>query len=165
MEDAALVGVLHGAGELFEHDRSLPRRERPLGDAVGEGAALDQFHFEEPLALVFAGARDADDVGMVELRGGLGLGGEAAAFIGRGEQAAADEFEGAGTIQSAMNGLIDHAHAAPGDFAEERVVLEFAQRVHGSVLTPALTGAGACDCMEAIFFSLFPSSLPRNRAV
>ena len=73
MQDAVLVGVVHGAGDV--------EQAGDLGAGVaagvpGQRGPLDELHREVLLALVLADLVDRHDVGVVEVRRRLGLGAE-----------------------------------------------------------------------------------------
>src|SRR6516165_979903 len=61
VKDAALVGVGHGAGELF-HQRGGLRGLRVLGDDVAQAAAVDVFHRIVGTAVVLADLVDLRDI-------------------------------------------------------------------------------------------------------
>ena len=66
MQDALLVHVVQtGRRGQRRRDRGLDRHAR--GAPVGERAAGEQLHHEQPKSLVLAVVVDRDDVGMVEL--------------------------------------------------------------------------------------------------
>src|SRR5690606_15827361 len=154
----------------------------PLGVAVEGEGALDEFHREpgEPLpgdgievqpALV-----DGGDAGVAEAGEGLGLVGEAA-FGGAGGRAgsqtrggprgepAAQELEGDGASGLLLLGLVDDAHAAGADLADQAVasdasgeaapvvdprvggVPEARGRTRGEVLEVVAEGLGHALCV------------------
>ena len=64
---------------------------------------------------------DHDDVRVLELRGSGGLGGEPPAIGAARQGAVQDEFDGDGAVEARLPRLVDDAHAAAGDFAEDFV--------------------------------------------
>ena len=78
------------------------------------------------LALVLADLVDRHDARMVEVRGGLGLDVEPLDVGLGGELAGEDHLERDGAVEAHLPGLVDDAHAAAGDLADELVVAEVA---------------------------------------
>jgi hypothetical protein len=64
---------------------------------------------------------DLDDVGVVELGDGLGLGQEAGGGFAAGVGACQDHLEGDGAVEPDLAGLVDHAHAAAPQLVHDLV--------------------------------------------
>ena len=77
---------------------------------------------EHAAVLAFADLMDRADMGVVEDRGGLGLVDEALAGLGVVGEIDGQELEGDGAAQLEVVGLVDDAHAAPADLAEDAVL-------------------------------------------
>ena len=78
------------------------------------------------LALVLADLVDRHDARVVEVGGGLGLGVEPPDVGLVGELAGEDHLERDGPVEADLPGLVDDAHAAAGDLADDLVVAEVA---------------------------------------
>ena len=63
--------------------------------------------------------------------GGLGLGLETADQLGRGQVAGQDHLYGHGAIEPFLPRLVDHAHAAPADLADQFVRAEIPRQFAG----------------------------------
>ena len=124
-----LMGVLHRLGDLDNQGGRLARRERTLGDSLGQTLALDKAHAEVMLALVLANLEDGDNAGMVQVGGGLGLEVEALDLGLARQVAREDHLEGDGPVEFDLPGFVDDAHAAAGDLALKFVVAEIADDV------------------------------------
>ncbi len=118
MDDALLVGVLDGAGHLFEQMGGLAGRR---AGGVAEAAAGDELHGEERPAVDLANLVDLDDAGVLQPGCGLGLAAEALPFGGAGKDVAADHLEGDDTVEGQLAGPVDDAHAAGAQFVEQFV--------------------------------------------
>ena len=67
---------------------------------------------------------DLDDVGVLELGDGLGLGQEPGGGLGAGVLAGQDHLQGDGAVEPDLAGLVDHAHAAAAELAQDLVAGE-----------------------------------------
>ena len=74
MDDAALVGHLHGARQRLHELGSRPRIRRALADPLVEAASLDILERKERPAFVLAGLENLHDIGMKQLGDGFRLG-------------------------------------------------------------------------------------------
>ena len=122
VDDAPVVGVLHRVADP-RHQAHTGGRGRGL--AVGvlvQGQAADELHGEERLAVVGeAGLVDLRDAGVVQPGQDLGLVGEALEQ-GGGGQAGADDLEGHRAARVVLLCLVDGAHAAFAEQAEDAIV-------------------------------------------
>jgi hypothetical protein len=78
------------------------------------------------LTRVLADLVDRHDPGVIEVGCRLGLGVEPLDVAVVGELTGDDHLEGDGAIEADLAGVEDHAHAAPGDLADDLVVAEIA---------------------------------------
>lgn len=85
-------------------------------------------------ALVLADLVDGDDVRVVEVGGGLGLGAEALDLGVAGEAAGENHLEGDGAVEADLPCPPHHAHAAARDFLEQLVVAEVTDLLAGGEL-------------------------------
>ncbi len=128
MEDAALVGVVHGAGQRDQQfGGAAGIVQVAVGNETGKTAAFEQPHAEVLDAVVLTDFIERHDVGVVQVGGGLRLDAEPLDEFGRGQAAGQDHLEGDKTVQTDLPGLVDHAHGAAGDFLDQFVIAEIAQ--------------------------------------
>ena len=95
-----------------------------LVDDGGQAAAVDELHGVVVDPLVAADAEDRHDVGVVQLRGRLGLDLEPLALLGVDRRREREDLQGDPAAQRDLLGLVDDAHAPPPDLAEDAVVAE-----------------------------------------
>ncbi len=93
-------------------------------DDGGQAAAVDELHGVVVDPLLAAHSEDRHDVGMVQLRGRLGLDLEPLAPLGVDRRREREDLQGDPAAQGDLLGLIDHAHAPPPDLADDGVVAE-----------------------------------------
>ena len=132
MNDALLVGVIHGLAGLDEEAQALLGRE-PLAIAVvGEGQAPHELHDEVgPSRLGGAGVEDAGDARVVHEGEGLALGLEAGHHFLR-LHAQLDDLEGhPARHRLHLLGQVDDAHAALAQHLEEPVGADALQDLGG----------------------------------
>ena len=120
--DAGGVGGLEAAagGEELAQDLApahRPRQLRRVAEPAGQGLAANQLHRDEQPAVVGAGLVDLDDVGMRDLRQGLGLAQQALVALDLG--AAAHELERDLAVELVVVGGVDLAHRAGAEWLEQ----------------------------------------------
>ena len=128
VQDAALVGEVDGSGHGFDQTGGGLRSKDCLADYLGEAAALDELHAEIMLAVLGADLVDGQDVRVIEVGGGLGLGAKAAHVGGRSQVPRQNHFERHVAAQADLPRLEDDAHAAAGDLLAQFVVAQDAHR-------------------------------------
>ena len=116
MEDAVVMGVLQCGGDFPQQSCGFTGLHRVFADALFEAFARDVFHAEPGHAFGFPDVEDADDGGMVQPRGSLGLAVETAAFLGTGEAGAEQDFDGDDAVERGLSRAVDHAHSTAADF-------------------------------------------------
>ena len=84
---------------------------------------------------------DLDDVGVLEPGDRLGLGEEAGGGLGRGVGAGQDHLQGAGAVEPDLAGLVDDAHAAAAQLAQDLVAGDGGGRA-AAPLRRGVVGAG-----------------------
>ena len=148
VDDALLVGVVHGAADGDEEGEALAEVEVVLLAVLGDGAAFDHLHDEVGGADVrLAGIEDAGDVGMLHDGEGALLDGEAAEDVCGGDTGF-DDLDG----DDAVDGLdllcaIDDAEAAFAELVEKAVAVADPAVVAGEGLhVGARLGGGAHGC-------------------
>jgi hypothetical protein len=121
VDDALLMGVVHGPGERLDQDRRLRSRGRLTAGGLGQAAAVDQLHREVRQAVVFADFVDLNNVGMVQTGHRFRLGLEAGADLCGRVLARQDHLERNEPIQATLPGLVHHGHAAVAQFPQDLV--------------------------------------------
>src|SRR5678815_5685966 len=117
MDDAGDARGFEADRDLVDKDLGLGKLEAALAaQLVGEVVAAQALHREErDGACGGANLEDANDVGAVEARGGLGLAQEALEMDRLGEDARVEELDGTLAAIGGGVGLVDLAHAAAAD--------------------------------------------------
>ncbi|MEZ6104793.1 MAG: hypothetical protein R3B96_01430 [Pirellulaceae bacterium] len=122
---SGVMGDLHGNGRVTDKSRCFLVPERPISlDAIRQAFAVDQCHRVEVLAGGFANIVYSDDAWMIELRGRLGFGVEAAHLLSVGEFGRTDSLERHDPIEFGLPRFVDDTHAALGDLLQDLVVAE-----------------------------------------
>ena len=98
---------------------------------LGEGLAVDELHGVVVHAALAAHRVNRDNVRVVELGGGEGLGLESAELgrVHRGRER--KDLEGHTAMERDLLGLVNHAHTAPADFADDPEVAQISQDLAG----------------------------------
>jgi hypothetical protein len=127
VQDAALMGVMHRP----RHRGDELDRRTLLGevlDAPRQRTAVDQFHAEEGLAVLFADLVNGHDVGVIEVGCLFRLGAKPLPVRRRSEVASQDHLQGHDAVEADLPSLVDNAHAAAGDLFEQLVIAEGSSR-------------------------------------
>src|SRR5438128_2836450 len=126
MENAALVGMMDGAGHRGEQPRGAALIAAEALEVIGEAAAFEQLHAEEGGASEIADVVDRHDVGMIEIGRLFSLVAEALDLLRRGTRTGQNHLQGDDAIETLLPRFVDDAHAAALDLVEELVVAEVA---------------------------------------
>jgi hypothetical protein len=89
---------------------------------LSEHLAVNVFHHDELLPIVFGNIIDRADVGMIQRGGSTGFLEESRLFIRCGAEMMGEEFERNIAVQLRAMGLIDDAHATFAKFLKDIVV-------------------------------------------
>ena len=100
-----------------------PQSPQLLQDGV-QAHAGDELHDVVVMAVVPAHAEDRDDVGVVQPRRGPRLPLEPQHLLGVGQGRIGQDLQRHAPAERLLLGLVDHAHAAPADLAEDAVVAQ-----------------------------------------
>ena len=95
-----------------------------LGDDLGQAAALDELHGVERHAPLAADGVDRHDVGVVQAGGGLGLELEPLQLLGVQRRGQRQDLQRHPAVERELLGLVDDAHAAPADLAEDAEIAQ-----------------------------------------
>jgi hypothetical protein len=122
VNDALLMGMLHGLTEVKEKLEPLAWRQPVVVAVLGDGHALDQLHDEvRPAAGGFASVVNLGDIGMIHQRQRLPLGFKARDHLTR-VHAGFEDLEGNLTADRLLLlGDEDQAHAAFADLFHQTV--------------------------------------------
>ncbi len=132
MNDAFVMGVSQGAGDLGDQPRRELRAQGALGSQhLLQRYPLDIFHDDEKSAPVLVDVEDRDDVFVLQARDDLGLLLEPPAELGVSGQFAREHFDGDDSIERFLPGAINDAHAAAAQLGEDFVASVDDQWPHG----------------------------------
>ncbi len=122
VEDAFVMGMLDGVADGQEQGEAVAEGEAAIGAVGGDGGTVDPLHDQEgPAALGAAGFEHGGDVGVVHHGQGLALDFKAGDPLA-GVHAGLDEFESdVAAYGLLLLGVVDDAHAAAADFADELI--------------------------------------------
>jgi len=95
-----------------------------LLDKSGQGLSLDELHGVEVDAAFAADEINRHDVLMLEMSGRVGLVLKALKLLGVQGSGKGQNFQGHASAERDLLGLVNHAHAAATDFAENAEVAE-----------------------------------------
>ena len=121
MDDAAGVGEVDRPGEQLDEMGGRPQRLRRPADLALQRVPVDQLQGEERPAGVLADLVDLDDVRVREPGDDLGLGPEPVVVAVVGVAAGPDHLQRDEPVQGGLAGLVDDAHAAAADLADDLV--------------------------------------------
>src|SRR5205823_3702807 len=93
-------------------------RQPKLRHSLSQAGALDQLHAEILLALMLADFVNRNDVRMIQLGHGLGLGLEAAKGRCVRQLTSVNYLDGDLPVEANLESVIDQAHAPAGDLAQ-----------------------------------------------
>ena len=123
MDDALVVRALECLGDLDRDGHRFVERDRPLGNAIGQGWSFDQFHDQRAHLQVGAGsfqAKHLRDVGMIERGQRLGFPLKPREAFGIEGERVGQYLDCDRPAQVGVYGAINLAHAADakraGDF-------------------------------------------------
>jgi hypothetical protein len=120
VDNAVLVGVVHGPGQRLDKLGRPPRRLRDASEVLLQVAAVHELQRQEGPAPGRAHLEDLHDVRVLQPGDDLRLGAEAGQLLRVGVRARQD-FQGHQAGQPVLPGLEDDAHAAAAQLAEQLV--------------------------------------------
>src|SRR5262249_38148105 len=89
----------------------------------------DELHGVVMDTVAFAGTEDRDDVGMVQSTGRPCLALKPPQVAGAAQRPAREDLEGNVPAQRFLDGLVDDAHAATAQFAEQAILAEVTRAI------------------------------------
>ena len=118
MHDAGAVRRVDSARDLQQEPPEPIGGEGPvLAHLGGEVVPVDEAHRDEERAVLLAGLVDRDDMRVLEGGRHARLALEALAELRVGRELGHDDLERHAATQATVDRKVDHAHAAPPDFA------------------------------------------------
>ena len=122
VDQAVGVGVLEGVADLDDDLEGLLLAENlAVGEVVGDGLALDVLHDEVVVAARLADVDGLDDVGVVELAGGLAFLVEPLDVLRVLGETLGQDLDRDGAVEAELLGLVDDGHRAGAELAEDLV--------------------------------------------
>ena len=116
-----LVGGVHGPRQRLDQPAASCGGSGVPSSLLVEAAAVDELQREEGQAVVLADLVDLHDVRVLQAGDGLGLGPEAGQLLGAGVVAGQDHLQGDDAVERELPGLVDDAHAAAAQLAQDFV--------------------------------------------
>ncbi len=124
MEDSLPVRGVQGAGHLDRPLQRLIDGNRSLRDARGERLAFEKLHHEEGGAVLLPDVEQRADVGVIQLRDRARLALEPLAELRSGGDLRGQRLDGDAAIEPRVAGLVDLAHAAGAQRADDFIRTE-----------------------------------------
>jgi hypothetical protein len=122
VENAVLMSVMYCLRDGLEVSGSAFGGQRLIPHQFRQRASLDEVHGEERLAIVLANVVNGDDVGMLQRRGGAGLGPKPLEEVGATELAKREQLERDHAVELELPGPVNGAHASAANFFEHFVI-------------------------------------------
>ena len=110
VDDAALVGQVHGAGQALDQAHRPAGLLRLAGQPVAERPTLHHLHRKERPAVHLAQIEHLDDVGMVQGGDGLSLGAETSDGVGVALPVRQQHLDRDQAVEAQLPGAIHDAH-------------------------------------------------------
>ncbi len=119
-----MVSGVHGPRQRLHQPGRLLGRQRRTVEFLGQTAAVHELQRKVGMAVVFADLEDLHDVRVLQAGDRFGLGAEAGYLPFAGVFAGQDHLQGHQTVELALPGLVDDAHAAAAQFVQQFVVAD-----------------------------------------
>jgi hypothetical protein len=121
MDDVPNVRVLDGKCQRADQYRGVGGRLGFAGEVPGEGTAINVLHREIRPALVLAGLKDLNNVGVPHPRRRLGLDAKPGPLLSTGKGRIANQLERHYPSRARLPRLVDDPHAASAQLFEDLV--------------------------------------------
>jgi hypothetical protein len=121
VHDAAAVRLVERVGDFDSNAQSLVWRQRLARQARGQGFAFQVLHHQEVHAVLAADIVENADVGVLQARDGPGLTLKPGAEIRIRTEVGGKDFDGDGALQPRVARLVDLAHAARAQCADDLI--------------------------------------------
>src|SRR5215467_7128369 len=127
MQDAVLVRVMHGAGQLHNQVHCPADRYWLALDHFIQLAAFNEVHAEIALAIAFADLKDGNDSWVLEAGGSFGLAAETLQMRFGGPKTQSKQFERNSPVQTFLMLAVNNALAAPTNFLQQFIITEVSE--------------------------------------
>jgi hypothetical protein len=128
VDDAVKVGEVHRPCQNLHEPGAFVRAGRRRAEPGGQTPAVHELQRQERPAFVFADLEDLHDVGVLKARDRLGLAAKEGQGAIAGVRSGQDHLERDHSVQGEMTGLVDDAHAAAAQLAQDFVTGHDRQR-------------------------------------
>ncbi len=116
MDDTSGVRHVEGIGDLNSEVEDFLNSERLAVDVFTQGFAVDELHGDERHMILLANVVDGADARVVQSGSGVGFTAEALQSLGVLDHAVGKKFQGDGTVEPGVQGLVDDTHSASTEF-------------------------------------------------
>src|SRR4051812_24028393 len=111
------MGVMYRSCKRFHQLSRFARRQASLTQLRGETSSVHIFQSTEWAVVMLADLVDLNDVRMLQRGDRFRLRAKTIDFVRLRRRSGPHDFEGDGTLQSDVTGLVNHAHSTPAQFA------------------------------------------------
>src|SRR5262249_60165341 len=125
-----------GAGQPLEDLGRAFLRHRFAADLLRQASAVDELEREEGKAVALADLEDLDDVGMLEAGDRLALDAESFELVLAGMLAGDHHLEGDDPVEPGLPRLVNHAHPAPAELAQDLISIDQRRAGRAACLLP-----------------------------
>ncbi len=132
MGDAGFVRFCQAFGDLRGDVENLAHGDQAGFQQLAKGLACDKLHGDVVACAVAAEFVDRDDVGVVERGGGFGFLFKAKQAFDVSGKCGGKNLDGDATFEAGVNGMVDLAHAARAQRADDLERSYAASGIHGS---------------------------------
>ena len=124
MQNPAVMRVVNGFGNLLHVAGGLPGRERLFAGYLRKTLPCHIGHRVKVLALEFADIVDRDDIGMLQLRRGLGFDPKPPNIVLSRQAIGPNHFHRHDAVKRNVPRLKHDPHPAPSDLTEQFIIAE-----------------------------------------
>jgi hypothetical protein len=121
MDDAALVGVVHGTGKRLDKLSGLLRRKGSTIESVGQAAAIAELQREIGKIIVLPDLINLHNIRMLQTSHSFGFGAKAGAILGARMATCQDHLERYQAIESDVSCLVNHTHPTTPQLRQDLV--------------------------------------------
>ncbi len=128
MNDAPLMRVMNGSGNLLHQFDRLTRWQRASGQSFAKTSPRHEAHRVVATARVLANFVNWHNPRVIEIRRGLGFGAKPLDFLRRGQLPRQNHLQRDAAIQADLPRLVDSSHPASADLFQQFVISQRSQR-------------------------------------
>ena len=122
VNDAFGMSCIQGVGHLDRQAQQDFRLDRPAGNAMLQGHAIQKFHGDEGIAGVFADVVNSADIGMIKCGRRLSLALKAVQGLGIAGDFIRKELQSHEPVQPRVFRFVDDAHPATTELFDDAVM-------------------------------------------